>query len=123
MLTKSFEESKAVEARHNFATDPSLLTDTDETHNSSQLKQTNLLPAFDDVFEAMLAVQPTEQSPKPKSQHPQNHQETSEQERFRDVMIENETLKRVLNGFLTDCYRFKDVAFDELTVGELRSVV
>jgi len=38
-------------------------------------------------------------------------------------MFENEALKRVLNGFLAECYRFKDVEFNELTVGELRTVV
>lgn len=37
-------------------------------------------------------------------------------------MAENERLKKVLNVFLNESYRFKDAEFEDLTVGELRAV-
>ena len=37
-------------------------------------------------------------------------------------MQENERLKKSLNAFLVESYRFKDATFDELTVGEIRAI-
>lgn len=37
-------------------------------------------------------------------------------------MQENERLKKSLNAFLVESYRFKDANFDDLTVAELRAI-
>jgi hypothetical protein len=37
-------------------------------------------------------------------------------------MQENERLKKSLNAFLVESYRFKDAYFDDLTVAELRAL-
>lgn len=61
MLTKSFEETKAQEQqKRNFVSDPSLLTDTDDSHFQKQEKPNKLLPGFDEAFEAILSTSQVE---------------------------------------------------------------
>lgn len=60
MLTKSFEETKAQEQKRNFASDPSLLTDTDDSHFQKQETPNKLLPGFDEAFEAILSTSQVE---------------------------------------------------------------
>jgi hypothetical protein len=61
MLTKSFEETKAQEQqKRNFTSDPSLLTDTDDSHFQKQETPNKLLPGFDEAFEAILSTSQVE---------------------------------------------------------------